>query len=431
MYKYYDMYKAPKTTDFNIDLDTILQTKYPMVYKVLELAEGKLSLCGGAIIDLLNDRIPNDFDMFFYSLSVGEADILLNKCLQYLKDNCPNIEYYRSHGVISAKQGYRGNGFTIQFIRRIYQTKDQILLGFDMMASRLGYNICDGFFATIDGAISNAIGAFPLDLTQRSLSHGHRLSKYIHDKGFKIFLPGLSTDFQEYLSTPDGNLSYDGEKAFVFNVNYDHYDKSDYDEEDDNDTTWMNWWYLSKERYDKLVFKSKDYRDLLSLDDKAIRKIISIHGFVDLFDINVRYRTKEQYYPSKPETFRTIFGDDYKEFAFAYFVENDKAESIRLWNKRWNYYVEKVKQNVDIFTSWRTDNPGGQNFGKFNPVIADPREWYGEQYQPVLVGLSSERVATLKQLIKQGMPAEVIDNICDFWLASETLEARKRLFALC
>jgi hypothetical protein len=134
-------------------------------------------------------------------------------------------------------------------------------------------------------------------------------------------------------------------------------------------------------------------------------------------------------FPCHPQTSRDFMGDDYKEFAMAYYVENDLEIAQQLWNKRLDYYLSKLKEYIDL-NSWRHENPGGQNFGKFNPIIADPREWYGEYYQPVEVGLTTKQLAAFRKLRDQGYPTEILDNICDFWLANEVHAARQRLFAL-
>src|ERR1700722_11865780 len=86
-----------------------------------------------------------------------------------------HISYERSLGVDTI--AFSGTE-KIQFIRRVYKSKDQVLLGFDLAGCRYGWNPFDGFFTTICGAIAFALQAFPIDLTQRSFSHSYRLEKY-------------------------------------------------------------------------------------------------------------------------------------------------------------------------------------------------------------------------------------------------------------
>src|SRR5437868_7381956 len=182
-----------------------IEEKYKIVHDILLLGNGKISLCGGSIIDILTKkRQPVDFDLFFHTGSIKEADDLLLKCMEYIDSlEDYDVEYWRSQGVQTVE--IIGNKiYKIQFIRRVYETKDQILLGFDMAGCRIGYNPIDGFFATICGAMAFATGIFPLDLTQRSLSFGHRVDKYMI-KGFTILLPGMDISMGRFI-TPDGVL---------------------------------------------------------------------------------------------------------------------------------------------------------------------------------------------------------------------------------
>lgn len=135
-----------------INMANILYSDYHIIYEILRISNGKISLCGGSIVNLITTGINEaDWDLFFHCGSVDEANELLNQCL-----NCINFldgEYMvfsRSQGVITIK--YNNDKIvTIQFILRIYNSKDQVLLGFDLAGSRLGYNLEDGLFATICG----------------------------------------------------------------------------------------------------------------------------------------------------------------------------------------------------------------------------------------------------------------------------------------
>jgi hypothetical protein len=57
-------------------------------------------------------------------------------------------------------------------------------------------------------------------------------------------------------------------------------------------------------------------------------------------------------------------------------------------NKTCNENLKGVK--------WITQNPGRQWTSSINPIIKDPREWYGKHYRPVLTGIPEEIENTLR-----------------------------------
>ena len=58
--------------------------------------------------------------------------------------------------------------------------------------------------------------------------------------------------------------------------------------------------------------------------------------------------------------------------------------------------INKMKTNANICKEkligikWITQNAGRQWTSSINPIIADPREWYGKHYDPVITGIPSE-----------------------------------------
>jgi len=70
-----------------------------------------------------------------------------------------------------------------------------------------------------------------------------------------------------------------------------------------------------------------------------------------------------------------------------------------------NMMIEKMKSNADICKEnlkgikWITQNPGRQWTSSINPIIADPREWYGKHYIPVNTGIP-EDIETIMRLMR-------------------------------
>ena len=64
--------------------------------------------------------------------------------------------------------------------------------------------------------------------------------------------------------------------------------------------------------------------------------------------------------------------------------------------------IDKMKINAEVCKEkligikWITQNPGRQWTSSINPIIADPREWYGKHYDPVITGIPLEIETTMR-----------------------------------
>lgn len=72
---------------------------------------------------------------------------------------------------------------------------------------------------------------------------------------------------------------------------------------------------------------------------------------------------------TKEEYFQGITGLDYRKFI----------------KTKWSELKKKIKEVFKGLKSektfvWKTDNPGTQLVGSFNPIFAEPRDWYGNWY---------------------------------------------------
>lgn len=83
--------------------------------------------------------------------------------------------------------------------------------------------------------------------------------------------------------------------------------------------------------------------------------------------------------------------------------------------------IETMRGNAEICREkltgikWITENPGRQWTSSINPIVADPRDWYGQHYIPVLTGIpesieSCLRLARLRSMWSL-LPNEIFDHI--------------------
>ena len=397
----------------------ILKNNYNIINEILLIGKGYISLCGGAISDLINDIYPTDFDLFFHSVTIEEADILLSKCMDYVKNLNLAIFYKRSQGVITVIITVNNKKINMQFIQRIYKTKNNILLGFDLAGSRLGWNPVDKFFSTICGAIALSMKSFPVDTTQRSLSHEYRLKKYIR-KGFNVLLPGLPDGFKGTVVIPSHILVYLYNSYNILSDNMSDNVQSDYDGNFD-----FNWVNILNNKNQNVTFISHTFDEINDLTNDFVRNNICSENLFYRFALNNK----------KDRVVNNFFQDKYEEFTLAL---NNNIECAKIiFEQRKEYYVQQAKEIALNIKSnpWKLEDPDNKHFGKFSPINEDPRMWYGSNYQPVVVGISMERFQAFMDCRKNvdlinNVPDDIFRLLCKYWFEAEVKDARERLFNL-
>lgn len=415
-----DYYRDSNDQNSNMmSIPNLIKSSYHIIHELLLLGKGKISLCGGSLTQLINYKLNNgDWDLFFHCETVQEADNLLSGCFQLIENNrvhglIDDVIHSKTQRVHTVEYG----DIKIQFIKRIYKSKDQVLLGFDLAPSRIGYNVIDGLYATICGGLSIAMKCYPLDTTQRSMSFGYRLWKYMN-KGFKILYPGLPVTFNSDIVTPDGSLKY-------YKNNYSFSPKklveSDYE---DNDGDHMNWFYILSEKYHLINFEG-DLNEVTELSQEFVKNSIENHV---LFDINKNNHVNR----INIKSYKSFLGDKYKEFINTLVIDEDEKKASQIWKERCDWYVQKGLEIAETLkqNNWKTENPGSQSFGKFNPILEHPKMWYGDNYQSLEVGIKTPQFKALVSCLINIIPEEIINTICNFWLKAEVDIARDYLFSL-
>jgi hypothetical protein len=341
----------------NFDVEQVLQTKYPIVYDLLKIS-ADISLCGGSIDSILTGQRVKDFDIFFHCNTEENADKILVECMEYLKPFAKKFRTTQAVETVWLKD------LEIQFIRRVYQTKEQVLIGFDLAPSRLGFNIKDKFFATSCGLIAVKNRWFPVDTNQRSLSFDHRLNKYLN-KGYSLLLPGLdpndskyNTDVWKYRKT---GLCFNGK--FHIKVDYDSSYTSDYAQDIRG---YVLPRFVLKERFECFVLNEGiNWIPIKELDDIEI----------DMSNYHYKYDPTVNF-------IKLFFKDQADKFLLAK-VRDDDYTCRKMWSEKYDYYDNLANNFMDIIkeNSWKTENPGDQNFGKLHPINAEPEDWYGANYK--------------------------------------------------
>lgn len=399
------------------DIRDGLELDAPLIFELLEIGGGKMSLCGGGALRAMTNTYESgqykDFDFFFHTTE-QEADDILEKCLLHIHKTDLGYTFIRSQGVITCiKKGAP----SIQFIKRLYHTADQILLGFDMAGCQYGWNPIDGLFTTLAGMFAFATGSYPVDLSQYTTSHNVRLAKYAN-KGFMIMLPGL-----DFADSPSEDFSNDGVKfslqkdgSYTIAVN-EHSPISDYCINHYNPTTLVDYPFMFN-------FNSDTPQGILTLDEETVKSSLGKMLSWELPN-----------YCAMNMRIRKFIGNKIAQFTTAHIVEMNKAEAEKIWVERQEEYSRiasdlAIKLNKSL--RWKVDNPGCQRFGKFNPRYIKAKDWYGEHHKPIIVGITQDMYQAWMDCRKniaymKDIPTEINRLICNQWLQGEARKANKHL----
>lgn len=192
----------------NVSFDkfqSIIEENHPHCTKLLTKFSGHIVAAGGAVCKSIirnqqNDNYtthhPNDIDIFFYNLTIEEANGIRIEIIKFLiaKWNTDRIIVTRNKFVttiyvtVTTQYGYN-NTYIYQLIHRIYPNISAIIGGFDLSICMVAY---DGkeIYATPLGAWSIINQSILIDLQRRSTSFEHRICKYFN-YGINIIFPGL------------------------------------------------------------------------------------------------------------------------------------------------------------------------------------------------------------------------------------------------
>lgn len=412
-------------------IESFIKDNMKPVYDILNIGNGKISLCGGAIISILYGQMPNDYDLFFHSDSVDEINNIFDECMVYLDNLNPKCaSYSRSQYVMNVKVNADNFYGDIQFMKKVYKTKEQILFGFDLSPSRLGYNPKDGIFATICGAMAFSMRAFAIDSSTRSKSFGYRLDKYCYTKQYQVLIPQLQNDliFDDKIEIFDTiNISkssdYDGRTRFKIT---DYVSKNDdYINTNNNN----NLVYLIEKDYANITFSSKDLQIITELPDSFIEEeMINNTNSFEKPSLRDNIGKKDA---------KTFLDGKYEEFAIAYFIEENDKKADDIWLEKVNYYINiskectrNIKDNPDknYYKGWKYLNSGNKYFGQNYPVNTPPSKYY----KPLLTGINHDKFQAFMDCRKNieyisNLPKEIFCLICEYWLKYEVEDARKRL----
>ncbi len=363
---------------------------------------------GSAVGQFIMGDQSNDIDLFIYGSNIDEANKIIRRILKHVikyennkynklktgnstvtGDNSAvtddsdvinetNITFIKRKNTITIDE------YDIQLILRIYKSPSEIIHGFDLGSSAVGFDGSNLYFTSLS-KFAYEYGCNIVDTTRRSTTYERRLIKYF-DRGFEIILPRFNIkktsnrlmdlyDLNEYCEMPYLVFTYKcvtGNKIVVSQFyNKKNTTISDYgvtDVCDEYSAFYSNLYNILHHKFDDFVVVSKNINDI----------ILGIHKFlgnkIDYFYANLEKSIQSDKFPtSVVEKYITICSceDVFKARHYPTAIINQQVT-----------HVKNLIKNVSGIggIKWMITDPMTQLTSSYNPIIDEQSAWYGLYY---------------------------------------------------
>lgn len=391
------------------------------------LANNPVLLAGGSVSGgLIGKNLSyRDYDLFIYTPDISGTNFLSDKDKRELGNKVFNniIKYLNEKKLLDKfvkGKNYvnftivLGNRFdidsifvNIQLILRVYNTLSEIIHGFDLGSSAVGYDGENVYFTTLS-KFAYEFGENIADPSRRSTTYGKRIEKYTR-YGFPIILPHLDIeqikrDLKEQkddvkkekvieISLPENfEIQSCREQTLVCSGYYTHKQISL-----TTDTDYES--FHSDYRNNIASIAHDDYKNIyISLGRNNINEFLDQSNHPNLIEritniciglIRTDYRRIS----------KLIFNPEllYHKLSIMYYLptygklmelinSNSQLEYELLLKKSVYELITKVrdlKNHTDeiVTFNWMTHNAMTQLTSSFNPIIEDDEKWYGKYYK--------------------------------------------------
>ncbi|KAL0229587.1 hypothetical protein GEMRC1_014204 [Eukaryota sp. GEM-RC1] len=293
---------------------------------------------------------------------------------------------------------------TIQIILRLYSSPSEVLHGFDLGSSAVGYDGSQVWLTSL-GMLSYSSMINVVDTTRRSTTYERRLRKYF-DRGFMIVLPHLDVNKidrrnhkwnQPEVVDLNPQLTFSCNSVSGNNISLSSWLSSGYSEVMDQDASvdyglhrldfyraaHMNTvtlikgsdnFYWTAEGWDATVFCSPNLNiKMIQNCYRILRSTIFKEGKLHTKAISEFINVK-----TLPEICTELFKDGMnmvkRRGYLMELLDEQLAVSIELFRER---FENKDFTQLD----WITVDPQTQLSGSINPIITNPQEYYNEYFR--------------------------------------------------
>ena len=165
---------------------------------------------------------------------------------------------------------------------------------------------------------------------------------------------------------------------------------------------------LEEEQHPNIGFGDNTTEDYKQLAEKIRFGFMSVGGYTSYTPDDEDIANRNYYFIKLAKCFGKL---------------TPEVMKVRETNEYYDYInimIDIMKTNAAVCQEnlvgikWITQDPGRQWTSSINPIITDPREWYGQHYQPVVTGIPAEIETTLRLINNREwstLPAEIFDLI--------------------
>lgn len=403
-----DVFNMAKKKISNLNKLSFKNTFYKYYPDLQNIQWDNVLVAGGCIGDcVMNINNNNDIDIFIIADDDDKASevvkniiksIVLYKKKHYAIMRSKNLSKVVSIesvdesdlNMIFTRNKYTLNIDNYQIIFRRYSSKSEVLHGFDIGSSAIGFDGEDIYFTSLSKFVYET-GCNIIDTTRRSTSYEFRLQKYL-DRGFNIIMPEFDyakLDTRLYETYGIQNVCELPFLCFTYNevnnnkIKYTKFYKkkgdvvinSDYGDGygDVNEYVlfYKNLYNILSGKADNLIYMS-------FTSDKILNTEISLmaHKIDYFYDELYKKITSDQFPVGMIKRYITV-----KSANEVFVARNDKVALNAIFTKQREYIVNLIstcKFSNEI--AWISTNPGTQLTSSFNPIIEDASKWYGDYY---------------------------------------------------
>lgn len=372
---------------------TKLYKQYPAL-KGIDMSN--VLIAGGCVGEFIfSNSNVNDVDIFIYGLTPEQATTRIIKLFTEITENLYSIkkaenkrsdytptedthEFRRTQGAITMDGKY-------QVILRLYQTKSEILHGFDLGSSAVGFDGENLLFTTLS-KFSYEYCCNIVDTTRRSTTYELRLRKYF-ERGFKIIVPNLDISklrndlWEDYETSEACKLPFlpflfnyvDGKAIYVYRFlekkSKVDTDSSDYDMDVSQIIAFKkNVEFLLNNETERIVYFSENIKEIL-LEPSVFRYNYLKSLYNDLEDKCLSNKFPRYTIP------KYVKGENIVERILK--SDEDELSQIMDSQLETTYKLAQQFENSSKVVKFKTENPGSQLTSSFNPIIEDVKVWYG------------------------------------------------------